>query len=138
MCANCDCQMRIIAFITHSTEKQPILSHIGVDLKRHTCCRHAGRRCGITAMRRRVRAARSDQIGIWQHNRHQTIRLISESTGRGVETVVSLTLLADFVHHSLNAALGQAHDPRSLASAKTAPPIAFGTPKQVTYFKSCG
>lgn len=73
-------------------------------------------------MRRRVRAARSDQIGIWQHNRHQTIRLISESMGRGVETVVSLTLWADFVHHSLNAALGQASDLGRLRARKLRQP----------------
>lgn len=79
----CGGQMRIIAFISHSADIQHMLDHIGVDSEAPHIAPARGRRCGMTAIRRRVMAAKSGQIGTWQHHRYRSTRSINASTGRG-------------------------------------------------------
>ena len=45
------------------------------------CPRHAGHRCGMSAMRGWARVSKSSQTGIWLRNPHPTMRSISASTG---------------------------------------------------------
>jgi hypothetical protein len=79
LCPMCDGQMQLLAFIIADTEIRKILAHIWV----HSEPPHAGHRCWmtVTVMRRWVRVSKSRRIGIWRHNPHPTLMLISASTG---------------------------------------------------------
>ena len=123
LCPNCGGQMRLIA---SQSRMAPISgtywSTSGWTQNRLTSHRHAGHRCGMAVMRRRMTGCKLSRTGIWQRNLRQTTRSTDKSIGEWAKR-----RLASTASPRGGAAPGSRCTPQ-ITLLNTTPGGAFGTP----------
>ena len=85
LCPMCGGQMRLIAFITKGAEVRKILKHIGVDCEPPHITPARGPPLWEDCDAQTAMLCKSSRTGIWQRNRHRTMRSISASMGDGAK-----------------------------------------------------
>ena len=81
LCPKCGGQMRLIAFITEGMQVRRILDHIGVDSEPPHISPARGPPLWDDCDAQTDEGCTLSPIGIWQRNRHRTLRSISASVG---------------------------------------------------------